>query len=160
MITPLYSIFSATCLRAPPVKSLWLRWWYQGPIGRGCSNAGSDERAECLCTSKPLGQAPVGTHQPEVIATGMVGGSGSGGWVIGMENRLWVMTIKIFLGGAEHGDEWRQTFTLDACFCLSGQRISFSFFLLYFTLFVALKCCQIVCIKSSKNCVLVTWALQ
>lgn len=38
----------------------------------GCSNTGSDERAECLCTSKPLGQAPVGAHQPEVITAGVV----------------------------------------------------------------------------------------
>lgn len=32
-----------------------------------------------------------------------------------MENRLWVMTIEIFLGGVEHGDEWLWTFTLEAC---------------------------------------------
>lgn len=75
----------------------------------------SDKRAECLSTSKPLGHAPVGAHQPEV------GGSGSGsggclGWgFTEMENRLWVMTIEIFLGGVEHGDEWLWTFTLEAC---------------------------------------------
>lgn len=39
---------------------------------------------------------------------------GSGGFTE-MQNWLLVMTIEIFLGGAEHGDEWRQTFTLEAC---------------------------------------------
>lgn len=70
--------------------------------GSDWAEGGSDERAECLCTSKPLGQAPVGARQPEV--------GGSGSWSVGclgwgfteMENRLWVMTIEIFLGGAEH----------------------------------------------------------
>lgn len=111
MITALESIFRATRLRAPPVKSLWLCWCYQGLIGWECSNAGSDERAECLCTSKPLGQAPVGTHQPEVIAAGTVDewkeaeegvetGKGEGE-VTGMWTRLWVMTIEIFLGEYE-----------------------------------------------------------
>lgn len=36
--------------------------------------AGSDERAECVCTRKPEGQAPVGAHQSVVIT------AGSGGW--------------------------------------------------------------------------------
>lgn len=74
----------------------------------GCSNTGSDERAECLCTSKPLEQAPVGAHQPEVITAGVVeeveagvGAGRGGGEVTGMGNRLWVMTIEIFLGGYE-----------------------------------------------------------
>ena len=29
-------------------------------------SAGSDERAECFCTGRPVGQAPVGAHQCEV----------------------------------------------------------------------------------------------
>lgn len=65
---------------------------------------GSDERAECLCTSKPLGQAPVGAHQPEVGGSGSGSGGCSGWGFTEMENRLWVMTIEIFLGGVEHGD--------------------------------------------------------
>lgn len=32
--------------------------------------AGSDERAECVCTGKPVEQAPVGAHQSEVRAAG------------------------------------------------------------------------------------------
>lgn len=35
------------------------------------ARAGSDERAECVCTGKPVGQAPVGARQVEV---GTVGG--------------------------------------------------------------------------------------
>lgn len=29
---------------------------------------------ECICPGKPVGQAPVGAHQSEVITAGMVGG--------------------------------------------------------------------------------------
>lgn len=52
--------------------------------------------------------------QPEVWRKRERGMLGVGGFTE-MENRLRVMTIEIFLGGAERGDEWRQTFTLEAC---------------------------------------------
>lgn len=66
MITVLQSIFSS----CSPCKI------FVAPLampGSDWAEGGSDERAECLCTSKPLGQAPVGAHKPKV------GGSGSGG---------------------------------------------------------------------------------
>lgn len=60
------------------------------------ARAGSDKRAECFCTGKPLGQAPVGAHQSEVSTVGMVGGRkrkrrGWGGvkewqWATGYDN--------------------------------------------------------------------------
>lgn len=37
-------------------------------------HTGSDERTECVCTGTPVGQAPVGVHQSEVITMGMVSG--------------------------------------------------------------------------------------
>lgn len=38
------------------------------------ARTGSDETAECVCTGKPVGQAPVGAHQFEVSTVGTVGG--------------------------------------------------------------------------------------
>ncbi len=64
--------------------------------------AGSDERAECVCTGKPVGQAPVGAHQSEVSTMGMVGGRKRKWW--GWDgNGLRVMTMEIFLGGEQVG---------------------------------------------------------
>ena len=59
-------------------------------------SAGSDERAECFCTGRPVGQAPVGAHQCEVGKKrkwrGWDGGERSG-------SGLRVVTMEIFLGG-------------------------------------------------------------
>lgn len=107
---------SLSSAQAPTAKSLWLHWWYQGLIGCVSGGECSDERAECLCNSKPLGQAPVGAHQLEVGENGSSSGGCLGWGFTEMEDRLWVMTIEIFLGGAEHGDELRAEFHLGSLF--------------------------------------------
>lgn len=97
-----WQIHTSSWIAASWIRSAQLRHLSPAPstlCGRGSmgdttawlgARAGSHERLVCVCTGRPAVRAPVGAHQSEVSAVGVVGETERKwrGWDMGMEWQL------------------------------------------------------------------------